>query len=288
MELGPTHADPGQISQIVLNLAINARDAMPQGGLLSIRTENIHVNKMGESVRGLAAGSYVNLTVTDSGCGMDQETQQHIFEPFYTTKPQGSGTGLGLATVFGIVEQSGGHIEFASEIGCGTTFWIDFPRVEGSARMEAAPERSQMLTGTETILLVEDDELVRELVLLILRRQGYTVLQAVQASQALALCQSYPSRIDLMVTDLLIPGGMDGRELAEQVSKIRAEMRVLIMSGYTTDALVHYGVGKGAPFLQKPFAHQQLAVKIRNVLDSGWLAGGRELKGQACGVPLLT
>ncbi len=267
-ELGAVHADPGQMSQVILNLSLNARDAMPQGGRLSIRTENTVVEEAGEQIRDLASGSYVSLTVTDSGIGMDHETQQHIFEPFYTTKSQGSGTGLGLATVFGIVEQSGGHIQFASELGCGTTFWVDFPLVEGCCPVAVHSERTEILTGTETILLVEDDDIVRELVALILKRQGYTVLEVGQASEAMVMCQSYASHIDLILTDLLMPGGMDGRELAEQATRIRPGMRTLLMSGYTTDALVLYGVGEGAPFLQKPFTQQQLTSKVRDVFDS--------------------
>jgi CheY-like chemotaxis protein len=200
---------------------------------------------------------------------MDYETQQHIFEPFYTTKPQGSGTGLGLATVFGIVEQSSGKIHFASSPGCGTTFWIDFPRVAGSTLVEPPAERSEILSGTETILLVEDDEMVRELVALVLQQRGYTVLQVGQASQALALCRSHSAPIHLMLTDLLMPGGMDGRQLAEQAADSRPGIRVLLMSGYSSDALVNYGVAEGAPFLQKPFSHQQLSTTIREVLDKG-------------------
>jgi two-component system cell cycle sensor histidine kinase/response regulator CckA len=200
---------------------------------------------------------------------MDQETQHHIFEPFYTTKPQGSGTGLGLATVFGIVEQSGGHIQFSSELGFGTTFWVDLPLVEGAVFTEVPSKHAEALPGTETILLVEDDDMVRDLVALILTLQGYTVLKVGQANQALAMCQSYPSQIDMMLTDLLMPGGMDGRELAEQATRIRPGMRALLMSGYTTDALVLHGVEEGAPFLQKPFTKEQLAVKVRDVLDKG-------------------
>jgi two-component system cell cycle sensor histidine kinase/response regulator CckA len=251
--LGVVRADPGQISQVILNLALNARDAMSQGGRLSIRTENTKVDEKGGRIRGLTPGNYISLTVTDTGTGMDQETQQHIFEPFYTTKPQGSGTGLGLATVFGIVEQSGGNIQFASELECGTSFWIDFPRVEGNTATEAPRKHTEILRGSETIMVVEDDEIVRQLVVLILKRRGYTVLDVGRANQALMLCQSYRSQIDLILTDLLMPGGTDGRELAEQATKIRPEIRVLLMSGYATDALVLYGVADGAPFLQKPF-----------------------------------
>jgi two-component system cell cycle sensor histidine kinase/response regulator CckA len=266
--LGALCADPGQIGQVILNLALNARDAMTKGGILSIRTENIRVEEMGDRIRGLAPGRYISLTVSDSGTGMDLETQQHIFEPFYTTKPQGSGTGLGLATVFGVVKQSGGHIQFTSELNCGTTFYIDFPRVEGSSSVHAPPERAEILTGTETIMVVEDDELVRELVLILLQRQGYKVLDVAQADQALAMCESYSSRIDLILTDLLMPGEMDGRDLAEQVLKIHPEIRVLLMSGYTTDAMVVSGVKEGVPFLQKPFTQQELAGKVREVLNN--------------------
>jgi two-component system cell cycle sensor histidine kinase/response regulator CckA len=260
------HADPGQLSQVILNLAINARDAMPQGGRLSIRTENIRISETGDR-RHQELGEFVSLVVSDSGTGMDIETQRHIFEPFYTTKPQGSGTGLGLATVFGIVEQSGGSIRFASELGYGTTFWIDFPRAEGTLPVDAPRERVGILKGSETVLVVEDDDIVRELVVLLLEGQGYTVLSVGRASEALELFRS-PITIDLLLTDLLMPGGMDGRELAEETIAMRPGTQVLLMSGYTTDALVLHGVGEGAHFLQKPFTQQQLAIKVRDVLDN--------------------
>ncbi|MDX6458640.1 MAG: two-component system, chemotaxis family, CheB/CheR fusion protein, partial [Acidobacteriaceae bacterium] len=244
-ELWPVLADPGQMSQVILNLALNARDAMPHGGVLSIRTGNTRVDETGNRIRGLAPGSYVSLAIADSGTGMDQETQLHIFEPFYTTKPPGSGTGLGLSTVFGIVEQSGGSIQLASEVDLGTTFWVDFPRVEGRPAIEGPQGGTEMPTGTETILVVEDEEIVRELTVLLLRRQGYTVLEATEPAEGLALCHSHPLPIHLLLTDLVMPGGRDGRQLAEEALKIRAEMRVLLMSAYTTDALALYGVEKG-------------------------------------------
>jgi CheY-like chemotaxis protein len=262
------HADPGQLSQVILNLVLNARDAMPLGGVLSIRTANTRVNESGEQVRGLAPGRYVSLIVTDSGTGMDQETQQHIFEPFYTTKPTGSGTGLGLATVSGIVKQSGGSIHFASELGHGTTFWVDFPRVEPGPAIGTPRVRAEMAKGTETILVVEDEALVRSVVVQVLKRQGYTVLEASRGDDGLALCESHPSRIDLLLSDMVMPGGLNGRQLAERAIALRPELRVLLMSGYTTDELVHHGVKKGAPFLQKPYTLQQLARKVRDVLDS--------------------
>ncbi len=265
-ELWQMLADPGQMSQVVLNLVLNARDAMPNGGVLSIRTANTSV-ETGKSVRGLEPGSYVTLTITDSGSGMDEETQRHIFEPFYTTKPQGSGTGLGLATVFGIVQQSGGRIQFASEMDHGSTFWVDLPRVEAAPAVGAPMGRAEMPRGSETVLVVEDEDVVRGLAVQILKRQGYTVLEAKEASEALALCQSHSAKIDLILTDVVIPGLVNGRQLAEQAMAIRQEMRVLLMSGYTADALVLYGIGKGAPFLRKPFTLQQLARKVREVLD---------------------
>ena len=265
--LWPVHADPGQMSQVILNLALNARDAMPHGGMLTIRTGNTHVEPTGERPRGLAPGSYVSLAVTDSGTGMDAETQRHIFEPFYTTKPEGSGTGLGLATVFGIVEQSGGSIHFASELNRGTTFWVDFPRIEAGPATVAPHARAAMPRGTETVLVVEDEAVVRGLAVRILKRQGYTVLEAADASEGLAMCQSRPLGIDLLVTDVVMPGGLNGRQLADQAVTLCTGLRVLLMSGYTTDALVHYGIEKGAPFLQKPFSLQQLAGKVREVLD---------------------
>jgi CheY-like chemotaxis protein len=267
-ELWSVLADPGQMSQVILNLALNARDAMPHGGVLSIRTGNTRVDETGNRIRGLAPGSYVSLAIADSGTGMDQETQLHIFEPFYTTKPQGSGTGLGLSTVFGIVEQSGGSIRLASEVDLGTTFWVDFPRVEGRPAIEVPQGGTEMPRGTETILVVEDEEIVRQLTVLLLRRQGYTVLEATEPAEGLALCHSHPLPIHLLLTDLLMPGGRDGRQLAEEAIKIRAGVRVLLMSAYTTDTLVLYGVEKGTPFLQKPFTLQELALRVRCILDS--------------------
>ena len=266
-DLWPVHADPGQMSQVILNLALNARDAMPHGGVLTIRTANTHLEAAGERPRGLAPGNYVSLAVSDSGTGMDQETQRHIFEPFYTTKPEGSGTGLGLATVFGIVEQSGGSIHFSSEVDRGTTFWVDFPRVEAAPNKAPPGGHAAMARGTETVLVVEDEAVVRGLAVDILKRQGYTVLEAGNARDALNILQSHAARIDLLLSDVVMPGGLNGRQLADQAVKLRPGLRVLLMSGYTTDALVHYGVERGAPFLQKPFSLRQLAGSVREVMD---------------------
>jgi len=267
-ELWPIYADPGQMSQVIINLALNARDAMPHGGVLTIQTRNILVEDVEERIRDLKPGSYVSLTVSDSGTGMDEETQRHIFEPFFTTKPQGSGTGLGLATVFGIVEQSGGSIRFGSELGLGSSFWIDLPRAELPQNFSRPGERSQVPVGTETILVVEDEEMVRQVAVITLKRLGYTVLEATQGGEGLALCKSNPQVVDLMLTDVVMPGGMNGRELAEQAIAICPKLKVVLMSGHTTDALVHYGVKLGAPFLQKPFTIHQLALKVREVLDA--------------------
>jgi signal transduction histidine kinase/ActR/RegA family two-component response regulator len=269
-------ADPGQMGQVILNLALNARDAMPNGGVLTIRTANTTIKKRGKRLRNLKPGSYVSLSIQDSGEGIDQEAQQHIFEPFYTTKEQGSGTGLGLATVSGIVQQSGGSIEFESEVARGTTFWVDLPRVEAAVAIEKPVKADEVPAGTETVLVVEDEQALRAMAVEILEQLGYTVLQASQADEGLEVCRSYLSDIDLLLTDVLMPGGMSGRQLAELAALIRPGIKVLIVSGYTTDSLVHYGIEKGAPFLHKPFTVEQLACKVREVLDAGVKLDGPE------------
>jgi two-component system CheB/CheR fusion protein len=272
-QLWAVHADPGQMSQMVLNLALNARDAMQRGGSLTIETANTIVEGGTEPVLGLAPGEYVSLTVTDSGTGMDEETQGHIFEPFYTTKPLGFGTGLGLATVFGIVEQSGGRIQCRSEVGHGSTFRVDFPRVEECPSIGAPLGHGEVPEGTETVLVVEDEDQVRGLAAEILKRQGYTVLEAREASEGLEFCRSHPGRIDLLLTDVVMPGAVNGRELAAEAVSIQKEMRVVLMSGYTSDALVLDGLDHGGMFLRKPFTLQQLTRKVREVLDARPAAG---------------
>ncbi len=267
--LGLTRADPGQIEQVIMNLAVNARDAMPQGGQLTISTENVSLDRTYIRKHVVTTpGPHVMLGVSDTGCGMDEETQRHIFEPFFTTKEHGRGTGLGLAMVYGIVKQSGGNIWVYSEPGKGTTFKIYLPRVE-EVVAEPQPREASRLhhRGSETVLVVEDDEAVRTLVQGVLRSNGYTVLTASDPEEASALCQRHQGPIHLLLSDVIMPK-TSGRRLYEHLAFIRPDMKVLYMSGYTDDAIVHHGVlEKGIPFLQKPFTPEGLARKVREVLD---------------------
>jgi PAS domain S-box-containing protein len=271
-KLGYVKADPGQIEQVILNLAINSRDAMPQGGKLIIETANVSSEEIQCYTKvSITPGPYVMLAITDTGMGMDLETQSHLFEPFFTTKEQGKGTGLGLATVYGIVKQSGGYIWVYSELGRGTTFKIYLPQAEGVAQL---PRNDQIFIetprGSETILLVEDEEAVRALTCQILMEKGYTVLQARDGEEALSICQQYLGPIHLMITDVVMPR-MSGRVLAEQVSLIRPSIKVLYMSGYPNDAAVLQDVLKmNMIFLQKPFTPDTLACKVREVLEVPW------------------
>jgi signal transduction histidine kinase len=266
--LGRVRVDSGQVEQIIMNLAVNARDAMAGGGQLTIETSNVELDRAcTDPYASLDPGSYVTLTVSDTGCGMDAETQTRIFEPFFTTKEHGKGTGLGLATVYGIVKQSGGGIQVLSEVGRGTTFRIYLPRVEGVAekvRPTTPPDES--LRGTETVLLVEDEEMVRALAQAILERYGYRVLAAKNVTDALRFAQDAPPPLHLLLTDTVMPG-MNGRELAERILAVRPAMKVLYMSGYTDRALVYKTSPEtGTAFLQKPFTPQTLAHKVREVL----------------------
>ncbi|HXG94318.1 MAG TPA: ATP-binding protein [Blastocatellia bacterium] len=269
-ELGRVKADPVQIEQALMNLAGNARDAMPQGGKLVIQTANVRLDESHVGVRAasIKPGQYVMLSVTDTGCGMDKETLSHIFEPFYTTKEHGKGTGLGLSMVYGIVSQSGGDISVESEPGKGATFKIYLPQIETAAgELKAKQESAREVRLSETILLVEDEAVVRKLVREVLEMNGYNVLEAINGHEALAICQSHPGLIHLLLTDVVMPQ-MSGRELAERFNALRSETKVLYMSGYTDDAIVHRGVG-GAKiaFIQKPFTPDSLAAKVREVLD---------------------
>jgi two-component system, cell cycle sensor histidine kinase and response regulator CckA len=266
--LGRVKADPGQMEQLIMNLAVNARDAMPEGGRLTIETANAELDSAYANTHQVVnPGSYVMLAVSDTGCGMDKETQDRIFEPFFTTKELGKGTGLGLATVYGIVKQSGGYIWVYSEQGQGTTFKIYLPCVEGNIEQTTpASVPDATLRGTETILLVEDEEMVRALAEAILERYGYTVLAARNVQDALRFAQEAPAAIHLLLTDTVMPG-MNGPELAERVLSIRQNAKVLYMSGYTDKAFNSTTARKaGTAFLQKPFTPQTLAHKVREVL----------------------
>jgi len=267
--LRAVRADPGQIEQVILNLAVNARDAMPRGGRLTIETADVDLDEAyAREHAGAAPGPYVMLAVSDTGIGMDAETRSHIFEPFFTTKEQGKGTGLGLATVYGIVKQSGGYVWVYSEPGRGATFKIYLPRVEAPADAVAAvtPE-PPVAGGRETVLLAEDDPSVRAIVADVLTQKGYRVLRANDGQAALEMARAQAGAIHLLVTDIVMPG-MTGRELAEALRAERPGVRVLYMSGYTDDAVVRHGVlEEGVPYLQKPFAPRTLASKVREVLD---------------------
>jgi two-component system, cell cycle sensor histidine kinase and response regulator CckA len=267
--LDQVEADPGQVEQILLNLAVNARDAMLDGGYLTIKTENVHFDRKFSKRRSVVEpGHYVMLSVSDNGCGMDAETQTHIFEPFFTTKEIGKGTGLGLSTVYGIVKQSGGSIWVYSEVGKGTIFKIYLPRVDNVVETEESADKSRSAPrGSETILLVEDEEMVRDLSKEILEEYGYAVITAPNGKEGLRICKEFEGNIDLMITDVVMPQ-MSGRQLAESIGALRPDTRVLYMSGYTDQAIVRHGVlAEGVCFIQKPFSPDSLAVKAREVLD---------------------
>jgi PAS domain S-box-containing protein len=269
-ELGRVKADAGQIEQVLLNMAVNARDAMPEGGTLTIETANVELDEQyAQTHPGTAPGHYVVLALSDTGHGMDEQTQSHLFEPFFTTKEKGKGTGLGLATVYGIVKQSGGSIWVYSELGQGTAFKVYFPRVEGVAvPLVTAGSSVQSPAGTETILLVEDAGGLRKLARKILERYGYTILDAPNGDEALRICEQHQGTIHLLLADVVMPG-MSGRALADRLALLHPATKVLYTSGYTDNAIVHHGVlTAGTAFLQKPYAPEALARKVRDVLDA--------------------
>lgn len=269
-ELGAVRVDPGQFEQVVVNLAVNARDSMPGGGWLRIETANVELDGTFCSAHpNLQSGPYVMMAVSDNGQGMTPEIRQHIFEPFFTTKPKGHGTGLGLATIFGIIQQAGGAIDVYSELEQGTTFKVYLPRIDAPVERPSPPTvRSGLPRGNETILLVEDEPGVRELITAILKRLGYNLLVAASGGEALVLLEQHTSSVHLLLTDIVMPG-MNGRELASRVQDQRPDLAVLYISGYTEDAMVHRGLlTDRLQFLGKPFTIKGIATKVRQVLDA--------------------
>jgi CheY-like chemotaxis protein len=265
--LGRVKADPGQIEQVLMNLVVNARDAMPRGGHLTIETGNAELDETYASNHiTVNPGPHVMLAVADTGVGMTPETQAHIFEPFFTTKEQGKGTGLGLATVYGIVKQSGGSVWAYSELGQGSVFKIYLPMVGDAPEGEPVKAELGSSSGTETILVVEDEEGVRSLINLALVSSGYEVLETNSPDDALEICAKYDGPIHLLLTDVVMPQ-MSGPMVAEKVVALRPDIKVLYMSGYTDDSVVRHGVlAQEMPFIQKPFSPIALRNKIREVL----------------------
>ena len=274
-DLGSVKADPCQVEQIIMNLVVNARDAMPRGGRVTIETTNTTLDDNADLKHvSVKPGEYVMLTVSDTGSGMDQATLGRIFEPFFTTKDLGKGTGLGLSTVYGIVKQSGGNIWVYSEPGMGTVLKVYLPRID-NADAPTIDKLAYEVTaprGTETILLVEDEDVVRGLTRKILMQAGYNVLDAAGGEEAIRLCRTHAGAIDLLLTDVVMPG-ISGKEIADRLLELRPETRILFMSGYTDEAIVQHGVlDEGVEFIQKPFTWVGLARKVRDVLNSNGAA----------------
>jgi signal transduction histidine kinase/CheY-like chemotaxis protein len=269
--LGSVKVDPGRFQQILMNLVVNARDSMPDGGKIVIETANVDLDEGYCAVHPyVKPGRYVMVAVSDTGKGMSEEVKAHIFEPFFTTKGMGSGTGLGLATTYGAVHQAGGSIEVYSEVGIGTTLRIYLPRIEEEAlKPEKVDRPTDLPGGTETVLIVEDEGTLRNLCVQILKQLGYRVLQARNGTEAIAVAQGYGERIDLLLTDVVMPG-MNGADLATQLVLHHREMRVLFTSGYTEDVISHHGVlAEGVSFIGKPYTPSALARKVREVINEG-------------------
>jgi signal transduction histidine kinase len=262
--------DPGQFEQILVNLVVNARDAMPGGGKLTIETANINIDEDYCAVHPyVKTGRHVMLAVSDTGCGMSDEVKARLYEPFFTTKQKGRGTGLGLATTYGVVKQSGGSIEVYSEPGEGTTFKIYLPAIEGVLQQLEIeePASPSVLKGEETILLVEDEKIVRELAAKILKRLDYNILSASNGVEALEIAQNYHGVINLLITDVVMPG-MNGRQLADRLIQVRPNIKVLFTSGYTENTIAHHGIiDENLSFIGKPYSSHDLAKKIRRLLD---------------------
>jgi len=267
--LGSTRADPGQIEQVIMNLVVNARDAMPTGGKITIETSNVELDEAyARQHIAVPPGRYVMLAVSDTGTGMTPEVQARIFEPFFTTKPKGRGTGLGLATIYGIVKQNHGDIWVYSEPGKGTSFKVYLPHVDDAPVAVPAKATTVPAGRGETVLLVEDDHRVRKLARELLTRNGYDVIEGADAEDAIRVAAAHPNPIDLLLTDVVMPG-MSGRLLAQRLAEHHPHLKVLFMSGYTDDAIVHHGVlTPDIAFLQKPFTPSTFARAVRDVLDA--------------------
>ena len=267
-DLGVAFVDQNQVMQVLMNLAVNAKDALPSGGVIKIETCNITLKETDERHKSQPAGSYIQLEFTDNGIGMDEETRLRIFEPFFTTKEAGKGTGLGLATVYGIVKQSDGFIWVKSEIGKGTNFKIQFPRIDQTPTIIKPENVIPIPRGNETILLVEDEEPVRRAAVEVLNVLGYQVFEAGNGIQAIQLAEIYKQPIHLLLTDVVMPK-MNGKELSEKIKALHPETAILFMSGYTDDIIAHHGIlDEKISFIGKPFSPSTLAIKVREVLGN--------------------
>jgi CheY-like chemotaxis protein len=269
--LWAVEADPNQLENAILNLAVNARDAMPAGGKLTIETANTHLDRAYSALNtGVAAGQYVVICVSDTGAGMDPETVERVFEPFFTTKDVGRGTGLGLSMVYGFVKQSGGHVKIYSEPGEGTCVKIYLPRLHANVQEEVVEEAALVPEGTrdETVLVCEDDDDVRAYSVEVLRELGYRVLEAHDGPSAMRLLERQGGEVDLLFTDVVLPSGMMGNKLAEQARALCPKLKVLFTTGYARNAIVHHGrLDPGVELITKPFSYAELAARIRDLLD---------------------